>query len=117
MKRGTNDFVNRPIRFSFYEIFTDKREAWTAFTWIISDFGGAEKVMQSLIREKPSPGNNGENVEFRQEDFTAWLQGKKHMDINFSACIEGNVIERESDTWPDMWPPEGTKNMMKFSHS
>ena len=37
MQRGTKDFANRPIRFSFCEIFTDRREAWTAFTRIISD--------------------------------------------------------------------------------
>ena len=71
MQRGTKDFANRPIRFSFCEIFTDRREAWTAFTRIISDFSWAEQVMQSLIREKPRPGNDGEDVEFRQEDFTA----------------------------------------------
>lgn len=53
-------------------------------------------------------GNDGENVEFMQEDFTAWLQGKKRRNINFSGCIEGDVISREGDKWPDVWVPKGT---------
>ena len=71
MQRGVKDLANRPIRFSFCEIFTDRAKAWRAFTRVISDFSAAEKLMQPLIREKPRPGNDGEDVEFRQEDFTA----------------------------------------------
>lgn len=106
MQRGVNDFANRPIRFSFCEIFTERVEAWTAFTRIISEFSEAERVMQSLILEKPRPG--GEDVEFRQEEFTAWLQEHRRSGLTFSVCREGDVITRDGDAWPDMWPPEGT---------
>ena len=59
MQRGAKDRANRPIRFSFCEIFTDRVKAWTAFTRIISDFSGAENVVRSLIHENSA----GEGIE------------------------------------------------------
>ena len=107
MQRGVKDFANRPIRFSFCWILADRSEAWAAFTRIISDFGKAEKVMQSLIREKPKTDNDGEDVEFQQDSFMSWLQEGRRDGVKFSQCIEGDVITREGDTWPEVWPAEG----------
>ena len=99
MQRGTKDFANRPIRFSFCKIFTDKTEAWSAFTRVISDFKGAEKIMQSLIREERRKNADGEDVDFQQEKFMSWLQRQK--------ISVGDAIQREGDFWPYVWPPEG----------
>ena len=107
MQRGAKDRANRPIRFSFCEIFTDRVKAWTAFTRIISDFSGAENIVRSLICEKPTKGDAGEDIDFMQEKFISWLQENTNGNIIFQSCREGDVITRDGDTWFSVWPPEG----------
>ena len=103
MQRDAKDRANRPIRFSFCEIFTDRVKAWTAFTRIISDFSGAENVVRSLIHEPTT----GEDIDFMQEKFISWLQEKSCGQVTFQTCREGDVITRDGDTWLAVWPPEG----------
>ena len=107
MHRGVKDIANRPIRFSFCEIFTDRAKAWRAFTRIISDFDEAEKLMQSLIHEKRRADNSGEDIDFMQEKFISWLQNGCDDGGEFSPCREGDVMTREGRTWPKVWPHEG----------
>ena len=115
MQRGVKDLANRPIRFSFCEIFTDRAKAWRAFTRVISDFSAAEKLMQSLIHEKLRPGNDGEDIDFRQEEFISQLQAGSDDGERFTPCREGDVITREGDTWPKVWPREGL--LLKWRNS
>ena len=77
MKRGTKDFSNRPIIFSFCQIFdgADKwGQAYTAFKCLISKWSEAEELMRSLIKETPQSEGRGENVSFEQDVFMKWLQ-------------------------------------------
>ncbi len=96
MKRGTKDFANRPIVFSFYQVFEDFGSAWAAFSRMILEWSEAETKMRSLIKETPKKEGRGENIEFQQEAFMAWLQEKRGRIVNYSLLKNGDVVKLSS---------------------
>ncbi|MBQ7560386.1 MAG: hypothetical protein IJS99_00940 [Synergistaceae bacterium] len=77
LQRGVKDFANRPIMFSFCQIFTEWPSAWAAFTRLIYNWNDAGKFISSLITER------GKDIIFEQEKFISWLQADKQGNYKF----------------------------------
>ena len=83
LKRGVKDIANRPISFSFYQVFQDKVSAWAAFSRLVLEWSGAEEKIRSLIKETPRKDSPGEDVSFEQDIFMNWLQEKRKLTQKF----------------------------------
>lgn len=122
MRRGVTDRAGKAISFAFCQIFqqAERLKAYKSFRRIILDFSGAEKKLQSLIREIPvkrldwqNHEVSGEDIEFDQADFIAWLQGSSDA-AKTSQLLKARIgASYPVETF--IWPSRG--NMLVWEES
>lgn len=114
MRRGVTDRAGKAISFAFCQIFqqAEKLKAYNSFRRVVLNFSEAERKLQSSIREisvKRLDWQNqevsGEDIEFDQTDFIAWLQGSSDVVKTSQLQKARTDTSYPADTF--IWPIHG----------